>query len=92
MDEKLNIKSLLPMSGLSIKVKALYQQKPDVRDRSFDRHLKKDGNKKKKENEEAKNHYDIGATKQIEESSVDSSMNERICQNDKYKQIIDVLA
>ena len=91
MDEKLNIRSLFPMSGLSIKVKGLHQNKQNARDRSFDRHLKKDGDKEKKENLEAINHHDIVNTKQEEESSLRSGMNERIRQDDKYKQI-DVLA
>ena len=80
------------MSGSSMKVRGLYKQKQDVRDRSFDRHLKKDGNKKKKENNIENKYSDDIAAEQIEESSVDSGMNERIGQNDKYKQIIDVLA
>lgn len=91
MDEKLNIRSSFPMFRSPIKVKGLDKKNEEVEDRSFGRHLKKDGDKKKKENREPINHHHIDANKQREKTSVDSGMNESIRQNDKYTQI-DVLA
>ena len=91
MEDKLNIRSLFPMFGSPMKVKGLNRKEQDVRDRSFDRHLKKDRDKKKKEKREAINHHDIEDTQQREGKSVDTGMKENIRQNDKYK-VIDVLA
>lgn len=92
MDEKLNIRNSLPMSGLSIKVKSMYKHKQDVWNRNFDRHLKRDMNKQKKKNVRALNSNDLGATIKSGVSNVDSGINEKIRQEGKYTQLIDVLA
>ena len=90
MDEKLNIRSSFPTFKSPIKVKPLGKQNEELQDRRFDKHLKKDGDNKKKENQEVI-HHNIGVDKQRENISSDSGMNEFIHQNDKFKHI-DVLA
>ena len=91
MDEKLNIRSSFPMFKSPIKVKPLNKQNEERQDRRFDKHLKKDWDKRKKENREVTHHHNIEANKQRENIGPASGMNESVRQNDKYKHI-DVLA
>lgn len=91
MDEKLNIRSSFPMFKSPIKVKRLDKQNEELQDRNFDKHLKKDGDKWKKEKREVIHHHNIEANKQREKISSDSGMIESVRQNDKNKHI-DVLA
>jgi hypothetical protein len=91
MDGKLNIKSILPIFGSPIKVKGPGQKKQDSRDRSFDRHLKKDGGKAKRENPEARKQHDTNVNKQNDKSSVEVETDEGIGLHDEDS-LIDILA
>ena len=63
MDEKLNIRSSFPMFKSPVKVKRLDKQNEEPQDRSFDRHLKKDRDKRKKKHREVIHHHNIKANK-----------------------------
>jgi len=91
MDEKLNIRSSFPMFKSPVKVKRLDKQNEEPQDRSFDRHLKKDRDKRKKKHREVIHHHNIKANKHREIISSDRGMNESMRQNDTSKHI-DVLA
>ena len=74
-----------------IKVKPLNKQNEERQDRRFDKHLKKDWDKRKKEKREVTHHHNMEANKQRKNIRSASGMNESVRQNDKYKHI-DVLA
>ena len=91
MDEKLNIRSSVPMFKSPIKVKRLDKQNEELQDRRFDKHFKKDRDKRKKEKREVVHHPNIEANKQREILRSNSDMNGSVHRNDNNKHI-DVLA
>jgi hypothetical protein len=91
MDEKLNIRSSFPMFKSPVKVKRLDKQNEELKDRSFDRHLKKDRDKRKKKHREEIHHHNIEANRHRKIISSDRGMNGSSRQNGSSKHI-DVLA